>query len=120
MFCLRDQVLSLRPWMTRIRTTTIANTNRRWMKPPIVVDVTSPRSHNTSRITKIVQRIRILLCLGFEFQSPASRREDREWEGALTDQRLASGASSTTRAPKFLVRLRTSIVEEKNPFACPL
>ena len=120
MFCLRDQVLSLRPWMTRIRTTTIANTNRRWMKPPIVVDVTSPRSHKTSKITKIVQSIRILLCLRFEFQSPGSRREELEWEGALTDQRLASGASSTTRAPKFLVRLRTSIVEEKNPFACPL
>jgi hypothetical protein len=120
MVCLRDQLVSLRPWMTRIRTTTMANTNRMWMNPPIVVDVTSPSSHKTSKITKIVQSIRILLCLRFQFQSPGSRREELEWEGALSDQYLASGFSSTTRAPRFFLRLPPTTLDERNAFVCPL
>src|SRR5664280_3144709 len=41
--------------MTRMRTMTIAMTSRMWMKPPIVYDVTMPRSHRTRRMTKMVQ-----------------------------------------------------------------
>src|ERR1035438_1682175 len=40
--------------MTRMRTMTIAMTSRMWMKPPIVYDVTMPRSHRTRRMTKMV------------------------------------------------------------------
>lgn len=43
--------------MTRIRTTKITKTKKMWMNPPIVEDVTSPRSHKPSKITKIVQSI---------------------------------------------------------------
>src|ERR1019366_9568584 len=39
-----------------IRITT-AITRRMWMKPPIVYDVTSPRSQRTIRITKMVQSV---------------------------------------------------------------
>jgi hypothetical protein len=90
------------------------------MNPPIVVEVTSPRSHKTTKITKIVQSIRILLCMRFEFQSPGARREELEWEGALTDQCLASGVSSTGRAPRYFVRFPTTILDERNAFVCPL
>src|ERR671932_2941347 len=34
-------------------------TSRRWIKPPRVYEDTRPRSHNTSKITKIVQSIGI-------------------------------------------------------------
>lgn len=46
-----------RPWMTWSNTTTIATTSRKWIRPPIVVEVTMPRAHNTSRMTQIVQTI---------------------------------------------------------------
>jgi CRP/FNR family transcriptional regulator, cyclic AMP receptor protein len=43
--------------MTRIKTTTMATINRMWMNPPIVYDVTTPRSHNTSKTIKSVESI---------------------------------------------------------------
>src|SRR5215470_5593336 len=43
-----------RPWMSCITRTITAITSRRWMKPPRVYEDTRPRSHNTSKITKMV------------------------------------------------------------------
>src|ERR671919_2321694 len=46
-----------RPWITRRITTTTAMTSRMWMKPPIVYELTIPRAHRMSKITKIVHSI---------------------------------------------------------------
>ena len=40
--------------MIRIRTMTTATTTKMWIKPPIVYDVTMPRSQRTRRMTAIV------------------------------------------------------------------
>jgi hypothetical protein len=37
-------------------------TSRRWIKPPRVYEDTRPRSHNTNKITKIVQSIGVSFC----------------------------------------------------------
>jgi hypothetical protein len=47
--------MTLRSWMTRIKTVTIARTNKMWMNPPKVYEVTRPSSHKTSKTAKIVQ-----------------------------------------------------------------
>ena len=47
----------LRPWMTLIRTVTMAITRRMWMNPFIVEDVTRPRIHRATRTTAIVYSI---------------------------------------------------------------
>jgi hypothetical protein len=44
--------------MTLTRTIMMANTNRRWMNPPIVVLVTSPSAHKTRRMIAMVVNIR--------------------------------------------------------------
>jgi len=44
----------LRPLMTLSRTTTMAITRRTWMRPPMVTEVTSPRSHKMIRTTAMV------------------------------------------------------------------
>ena len=99
----------------------MANTNRRWMNPPMVVDVTSPRSHKTSKITKIVQSIRFLLSMRFELYSPGSRREKLEWKEALTDQCLGFGPPpiNHTRAAD-LCSFPTPILDEGNELDCSL
>jgi hypothetical protein len=90
------------------------------MKPPIVVDVTSPRSYKTSKTPKIVQSIRVLLCTLFELHSLGSRREELEWEGTLTDQKPWSWTPSTTRAPQFFVLFPTTMLDERNAIVCSL
>jgi hypothetical protein len=90
------------------------------MNPPIVVDVTSPRSHNTSKITKIVQSIRICLCRRFEFQSPGPRREKLEWEEALTDQCVGSGRPINHTSAAVLCPFTTTILDDRNELVCSL
>src|SRR4029453_926242 len=46
-----------RPWMMRISTTTIAITNRRWMKPPRVYELTIPSAQRISSTTNTVHSI---------------------------------------------------------------
>jgi hypothetical protein len=41
--------------MTLISTVMTANTSRTWMNPPNVEEVATPKSHKTSKTTKIVQ-----------------------------------------------------------------
>jgi hypothetical protein len=43
-----------RPWMILMSTTAIARIRSRWMKPPKVYELTIPRSHMITRITKMV------------------------------------------------------------------
>ena len=44
--------------MRRINTKMIATTSKMWIKPPMVYDVTKPRSHKIRRTTAIVYNIR--------------------------------------------------------------
>jgi hypothetical protein len=37
-------------------------TSRRWIKPPRVYEDTRPRSHNTSKITKMVHSMGVSFC----------------------------------------------------------
>jgi len=41
--------------MTRTRITITATTRRRWMKPPMVLEVTRPSGHRMTRTTAMVQ-----------------------------------------------------------------
>lgn len=43
-----------RPWMTRITITMIAMTRSMWMSPPMVYEVTNPRSQRINRMIAIV------------------------------------------------------------------
>src|ERR1035438_9986801 len=52
--------MALRPEISWNTSTTTARTSRICTKPPRVYDVTSPKNHSTSRITKIVQSIFLL------------------------------------------------------------
>jgi hypothetical protein len=40
--------------MSLINSTTTATISRRWMNPPMVVEVTIPSAHKTSRMIKMV------------------------------------------------------------------
>lgn len=51
---------TLRPWMMRTSTTTMAITSRMWIRPPMVYEVTTPKSHKITRTTQIVQSIKFL------------------------------------------------------------
>src|ERR1039458_2343771 len=78
--------------MTRMRTMTIAMTSRMWMKPPIVYDVTMPRSHRTRRMTKMVQSM---------FLPPSSWIEQlpcRAWNGSSSS--AASAGVERNAAPR--------------------
>src|SRR5664280_436709 len=78
--------------MTRMRTMTIAMTSRMWMKPPIVYDVTMPRSHRTRRMTKMVQSV---------FLPPSSWIEQlpcRAWNGSSSS--AASAGVERNAAPR--------------------
>src|SRR5512143_2151578 len=107
--------------MTRMRTITIAITRRTWMKPPSVYDVTIPRSHRTSRITKMVQSIflppllrRATAVPGVEWIMLFATREDGHGslfhEGLLTALR---NARLLGRAPEAALRALCGLRQER-------
>jgi hypothetical protein len=49
-------------------------TSKRWMKPPRVEEETRPRSHNTTKSTKIVQS----MCVAFLHGLQAGARADAD------------------------------------------
>jgi hypothetical protein len=55
-FRFRDQA-ALRPWKSLMITVITARTSRMWIRPPMVYEVTIPKSQSTSKITQIVQSI---------------------------------------------------------------
>ena len=55
------QAIPLRPVSSRNTTMMTATANRTWMNPPKVFEVTNPKNHKPSRITKIVHNILIVL-----------------------------------------------------------
>lgn len=74
-----DHPKGLRPWRTRIRITTTAMTNSRWMNPPIVYEETSPSSHRMTRMTAMVSSIcfsstREVAPIGIGINFPATHR----------------------------------------------
>ena len=56
------------PLMTLTRTATIARTNSTWMNPPIVYEVTSPRSHRITSTTAIVKNMIVTLSVYIELR----------------------------------------------------
>src|SRR5215831_10692480 len=66
--------------MMLIATTASASTSSRWMNPPIVYELTIPRTHSTSRITKIVHNmasISLRLSQLASEEAPVRNCEDR-------------------------------------------
>jgi hypothetical protein len=59
--------------MTRTTNTIMAMTNRMWMSPPIVYEVTNPSSQRTSRITIIDSSISYSLVNVFQNRSDISQ-----------------------------------------------
>jgi len=46
--------IGLRPWIRRMRIRIIATTKSTWIKPPIVYDVKTPKSHKMIKMIAIV------------------------------------------------------------------
>jgi len=54
--------------MRRIKIITIASTKRMWIKPPIVYELTKPKTQSTRSITAIVQSILLVTPLFLFFK----------------------------------------------------
>src|SRR5438552_18907717 len=72
--------------MTLTRIKTMATTRRIWIKPPIVVLVTSPSTQRINRITQIVHNIYFLSHLDFEIHRRLMRsRTSRQRFSSLVE-----------------------------------
>lgn len=80
--------------MRRIRITTIAMTSRMWMNPPIVYEVTNPRSQRTIRTIAIV--CSILFSPFFAMDWPIENRAARLYPARRRGAAPENGRSATT------------------------